>query len=336
MFDQIRTITAHRSRRGFIAAVGVGACLAVSAGALAAGFPERPVRIVVPFTPGAAADIAVRLLQPLLQERLGQPVVIDYKSGAGGALAFQEVVRAVPDGHTILMGPTNNFVIDPYIRPGQGIDPLVALTPIVKVAEVPAVLFVSKDLGVKDWAGFKAKATAPQARLNYGSPGNGTTPHLSMVLLGKTINAPMTHIPYRGSQPVILALLANEVQAYMGLYQPLAQFVERDRIRAIAVVADQRLAALPNVPTVAEAGVPPVLANNWFALAAPAKTPPAVVAQLAREIQAILKRPEVRAKFEAQGFAVSGVAGDALKADLQKEAARWRELIVSEGLAEKP
>lgn len=335
-FGFLKGLHAAVQRRGFASAAAAATCLVLSAGAIAATFPERPVRIIVPFTPGAAADITVRLIQPLLQERLGQSVVIDYKSGAGGALAVAEVARAVPDGHTILLGPTNNFVIDQYMRSGPGIDPLTALTPIVKIAEVPAVLFVSKELGVKDWAGFKAKATAPQARLNYGSPGNGTTPHLSMLLLGKTIQAPMTHVPYRGGQPAIQALLANDVQLYMGLYQPLAQFVDTDRVRAIAVVASQRLPNFPNVPTVAEAGVPAVLANNWFAMAAPAKTPPAVVAQLAREIQAILKTPEVRAKFEAQGFVVSGVAGPQLKADFQQEAARWRDLITSEGLVEKP
>lgn len=345
MFEESRTSRAlgtvkvkggQLQRRSFLAAVAAAASLSLPGVAIAAGFPARPVRIIVPFTPGAAADIAVRLLQPLLQERLGQSVVIDYKSGAGGALAVAEVARAAPDGHTILMGPTNNFVIDPFLRPGRGVDPLTALTPIVKVVEVPAVLFVSKDLGVRDWTGLKAKVTAPQARLNYGTPGNGTTPHLSMLLLGKALNAPMTHVPYRGAQPVIQALLANEVQLYMGLYQPLAQFVEADRVRPIAVVASQRLPGLPNVPTVTEAGMPPVLSNNWFAMAAPAKTPPTAIAHIAREVQAILKSPDVRAKFEAQGFMVSGVAGEQLKADVQREAARWRDLIASEGLVEKP
>ncbi len=303
--------------------------------ALAGPYPDKPIRILVPFTPGAAADISIRLMQPLLEKRLGQPLVIDYKSGAGGAIAAQEVTRADPDGYTLLLGSTNNFVIDQFVQPRGGFDPLSALVPVVKIVEVPAVLFASKDLQVRNWSELKAKATAPGAGLNFGSPGLGTTPHLSMLLLSRTMGADMTHVPYRGSQPAIQALIANDIQLYLGNYQPLLQFLGQDRVRAIAVVADQRLPALPDVPTAKEAGLPPVLANNWFALAAPKNTPPAVLSRLSEEIFAVLQTPELRSKYVEQGFAVSGVAGQKLRDDLANEAKRWRDLVAKEGLKGK-
>ncbi len=301
----------------------------------AAPFPEKPVRIVVPFTPGAAADISLRLIQGALEKRLGQTVVIDYKSGAGGAIAGQEVARSKPDGYTLLLGATNSFAIDQFMQPREGFDPLRSLVPVVKVAEVPAVLFASKGLNVQSWAALRAKATAPDARINFGSPGVGTTPHLSMLLLAQSINAEFTHIPFRGSQPAIQSLLGNDIQLYMGGFQPLVPFIRDGRVTAIAVVASKRLAALPDVPTTAEAGLPGVLVNNWFALAAPRETPPQVVETLARAVREVLSMPEIRAKYEDSGLLVSGRDGAPLRAEITQEADRWRDLVNRKGLASK-
>lgn len=298
-------------------------------------YPERPVRILVPFTPGAAADISLRLMQPTLEKRLGQSIVIDYKSGAGGAIAGQEVARAKPDGYTLLLGATNSFVIDQFMQPRAGFDPLQAFTPVIKIAEVPAVLFASKGMDVKSWSEFRAKATAPGARINFGSPGLGTTPHLSVLLLAQSIGADFTHIPYRGAQPAIQSLLTNDTQLYMGNYQPLAAFIRDGRVSALAVVADKRVPTLPDVPTVQEAGMPPVLANNWFALAAPRDTPAQVVSTLAKAIGEVLAMPEMRARYAESGFAVSGREGAALRAELTQEAERWRDLVAKKGLARK-
>lgn len=298
-------------------------------------YPAKPIRIVVPFTPGAAADISLRLIQPTLEKRLGQSIVVDYKSGAGGAIASQEVARSKPDGYTLLLGASNNFVIDQFIQPREGFDPLRSLAPVIKVAEVPAVLFASKGLNVPSWSALRAKAAEPDAHINFGSPGVGTTPHLSMLLLAQSIGAEFTHIPFRGSQPAVQSILGNEIQLYMGSFQPLAPFLKEGRVVALAVVANKRLQALPNVPTVAEAGVPAVLANNWFALAAPRETPPQILATLARAVGEVLARPEIRAKYEENGLLASGREGAPLRAEMTQEADRWRELVARKGLNNK-
>ena len=305
-----------------------------SASASAQGFPDRPIRIVVPYTPGAAADLSIRLMQPALEKQLGQPLVIDYKAGAGGAIAAQEVARARPDGHTLLLGATNTFVIDPYMRPRPD-DPQASLVPLVKIAEVPGVLFAGKSLWARTWKDVEAKVRAPGARVNFGSPGVGTTPHLSLLLLNQTLGADIAHVPFKGSQPAIQALVGGDIQLYLGNYQPLEAFVRQDRVVPIAVVAPRRLAGLPDVPTAAEAGVPDVIANNWFALAVPRATPADVSAKLAQEIRAVLERPEVRAKYEENGFDVSGAEGARLRDALQAEATRWRQLVAKEGLVGK-
>lgn len=309
--------------------------MAAATSAHAESYPDRPIRVVIPFTPGAAADLVIRTLQPLLQKQLGQPLVIDYKTGAGGAIAVQEVARAAPDGYTLLMVATNNLVIDQFMQARPTLDPLTALIPIVKLVEVPAVLFASKGMGVRTWAEFKSKAMAPGTQINFSSPGIGTTPHLSSLLLGKEIGVNFTHIPYRGGQAAIQALLADDVQFYMGNFRPLAQFVEQGRATALAVVSPQRLAGLPDVPTTGEAGIPNVVTNNWFALVAPSGTPDPIVRRILAEVQVALDAPDIRKKFVDSGFAVSGVGGQVFLSELDAETRKWRALIASEKLARK-
>lgn len=295
-----------------------------------AAWPERPIRIVLPYTPGAATDLSIRLLQPSMQKTLGQPVIIDYKPGAGGDLAVQEVSRAQPDGYTLLLAATNSFVIDPHLRHGP-VDPRETLVPIVKTVEVPAVLFASQNMKVKDWAGVERKLKSGE-HLNFGSPGVGTTPHLSMLLLSKTLGVDITHVPFKGSQAAIQALVGGDIQLYMGNFQPLQPFIATQRVVPIAVVSKERLAGLPNVPTTAEAKVPPVLENNWFAVAAPKGTPSEALSRLEQAFLTALKEPDVRTRLEQQGFTVSGSHGDALRQALSAESAKWAELIKKEGI----
>lgn len=304
--------------------------------AAVAAYPDKPIRVVMPYTPGAASDLTIRLMQPALEKQLGQSLIIDYKPGAGGAIAASDVARARPDGYTLLLAATNSFVIDQFLNPREGYDPLVQFEPVIKLNEVPAVLFASQGLGVATWAELKTKAIAPGAELNLGSPGIGTTPHLSTLLLNDAIGAHIVHAPFRGSAPAIQALVANDVQVYLGNYQPLLPYLQDGRVRAIAVQAEHRLPGLPDVPTSTEAGMPPVIANNWFALAMPAGTPGDIVTRFAEAVQKVMQDPELQKSYAERGFILSGTAGAALRDELQAEAAKWRQIIAKAGLKAVP
>lgn len=169
--------------------------------AASAQYPEQPIRVVLPYAPGAAGDIALRQIQPLLEKRLGQPVVVDYKTGAGGNIGMQDVARAKPDGYTLVLGATNNFVINQYLYRKLGFDPLADLEPVGKLADVPAFVYVSTQVPAADYEQFANYARSHAGKMNYGSPGMGTTPHLSAYRLSKAMGADMTHIAYRGSAP---------------------------------------------------------------------------------------------------------------------------------------
>src|SRR5690606_15207362 len=223
----------------------------VSAPAYAA-YPDQPVRIVLPYAPSAAGDIVMRILQPLLSEELGQPVVIEYKSGAGGNIGSQAVARAAPDGYTLVLGATNNFVINQYLYKDMGYDPLTDFEPIGKVVDVPAFIYLNTQVPAKDFAQFRDYAKAHPGELNYGTPGAGTTPALSGWLLSEAVQGDLVAIQYRGSGPGVQALLANEIQVYIGGYGIASSYLSTGKIIPLAVAAAQRFDALPDVPTTAE------------------------------------------------------------------------------------
>lgn len=292
-----------------------------------AAYPDKPVHVVMPYTPGGATDLTIRLMQPALEKELGQSLIVEYKPGAGGAIATSQVARAKPDGYTILLAATNSFVIDQFLNPREGHDPLKDFEPVIKLTEVPAVLFSSKKSNITDWPGLKAKATAPDAQLNLGTPGIGTTPHLSLVRLNDAIGADIVHAPFRGAAPAIQALVADDVQLYLGNYQPVLAYLQEGRVHAIAVKAAHRLPGIPDVPTMEEAGIPPVFANNWFALAMPAGTPQDVVTRFAQAVEKVMQDPALQKAYAERGLEWSGVAGQALRDDLKAEAATWKAII---------
>lgn len=308
------------------------ACLAlIGCGPAAAAYPERPIRIIVPYAPGAAGDIAIRQIQPELEKRMGHPLVIDYRSGAGGNIGTQEAVRALPDGYTLVLGATNNFVINQFLFRRLGFDPLTDLLPIAKLAEVPPVIWISAPTPAASFQDFARYTRSHPGQLNYGSPGAGTTPHLSAYMLSEALHARMTHVPYRGSAPGIQALLANEIQVYLGGYSIAAPFLATGKIRALAVASPERLTAMPDVPTTAEAGAPGVVLGNWWALAAPKGTDPSIVSFVAAQVRAVLQLPEVRRRYAALGFVPGRGTPAELAAELKDEARRWEGIVRQSG-----
>lgn len=300
--------------------------------AASAQYPEHPIRVVLPYAPGAAGDIALRQIQPLLEKRLGQPVVVDYKTGAGGNIGMQDVARAKPDGYTLVLGAANNFVINQFLYRKLGFDPLTDLEPVGKLADVPAFVYVSADVPAADWPQFQAYARAQAGKLNYGSPGMGTTPHLSAYRLSKAMGANMTHIAYRGAAPAVQALLANEIQLYIGGYSIAAAYVPQGKVRALAVAAPQRFAALPGVPTAKEAGLPDAVQGNWWGFAAPKGAPADRVARFAEALHDVLGLPEVQQAYLASGFVPGQDSPATFGAAWREEAKQWEAVVHESGV----
>ena len=297
-----------------------------------AEYPEHPIRVVLPYAPGAAGDIAMRQIQPMLEKRLGQPVVVDYKTGAGGNIGMQDVARAKPDGYTLVLGATNNFVINQFLYRKLGFDPLADLEPVGKLADVPAFIYIGAQVPATDYRQFEQYARAQAGKLNYGSPGMGTTPHLSAYRLSQAMGANMTHIAYRGSAPGVQALLANEVQLYIGGYGVAAAYLPQGKVRALAVAAPERFAGLPDVPTAAQAGMPDAVQGNWWGFAAPKGTPADRIARFAGALHEVLALPEVRQAYLASGFVPAQDSPSAFGAAWRNEAKQWEAVVRESGV----
>jgi tripartite-type tricarboxylate transporter receptor subunit TctC len=240
-------------------------------------FPERVVTIVYPYAAGGAGDVVLRAMQPTLEKELGRSVIIEARPGGGGNLGAQTVLSSKPDGYTLMLGATNNFVINQFLFKNLTIDPLKAFSLITRPAIVPSVFYTNPSVPARTLKEFIAYAKANPGKLNYASPGVGTTPHLSIERLKIIAGIDLVHVPYRGAPPAMQALLTNEVQLYLAGYGIGRAFAEQGKVRMLAVGSEQRLAAIPDVPTAIESGLPGYVATNWWGLAAPAGTPADVI-----------------------------------------------------------
>lgn len=310
------------------------ACVSLCAASwqAAAAWPDQPVRIVVPFGAGAMGDNLARLLAEPLQKELGTSVIVDNRPGAGGNIGANAVANAEPDGYTLMMAATNNLVLNQFLYSNLGYDPLQKFEPVIMVADVPAVIFVDGDLPVNTFAEFRELARSKPGMYNYSSPGAGTTPHLSAQAISDAYGMGMVHVPYGGAGQAVQALLAGDVQFYMGGAGLGAAHVKAGKIKALGVAANQRVSALPEVPTFTEAGLDAVLANNWWALAAPAGTPASVINQLNAAVQKALATPEIQQRFDNFGvIAVGGSPAD-MRAILERDAAFWAKAVKEAGV----
>lgn len=296
-----------------------------------AAWPERPIKVVIPYAPGAAGDILIRFMQPALQERLGQPIVVENRPGAGGNIGTQEVVRAKPDGYTFVLGATNNFVINQFMYRSMSFNPLEALAPVTKLMTAPSVLFVNASVPSGSYAEFSRYAQANPGKLNYGSPGTGTTPHLSAWALSEFMGAKMAHIPYKGAAPGVQALMGNEVQLFLVGYGVAAGQLASGKIKALAVAHNERLQAAPEIPTVREAGLPNVILSNWWGVAAPKGTDSAVIGRIATEFKRVLDLPTTQAFLARQGFVGVGNTPDQFSRELSAEALEWEAVVKKAG-----
>jgi tripartite-type tricarboxylate transporter receptor subunit TctC len=316
------------NRRALLVALGA---LLFGGTATAQDYPSRPVKIVVPFPAGGSNDIIARILAQKLNERTGQPFLIENRGGAGGNIGSDAVATSEADGYTLLLTAPPPLTINAALYKNLPYDPAKAFAPISLVASVPIVLAVHPSVEANNVGELIALAKAKPGTLNFGSSGNGSTNHLAGELLKSMTGINIVHLPYRGAAPAMNDLIAGHIPMMFDNIPAVLPQVQGKAIKAIAVAGAKRAAALPDVPTVAESGVPGFEASAWFGLVAPAKTPAPVLAKLASEVEAILKMPDVQKRFTELGAEPGSISGAAFGRFLAEETTKWTKIIQSSG-----
>jgi tripartite-type tricarboxylate transporter receptor subunit TctC len=289
-------------------------------------YPERPVTIVVPFAPGGANDVVVRIIQQPLSETLGQPVIVENRGGAGGNIGFGAVARAQPDGYTLLLAP-NSFAVNVSLYDKVPYDPFRDFEPVAEISFFPVMFAVRPDMGVNTLQELIARAKATPGSLNYSTPGPGTLPHLATELLKLRTGIDMVHIPYAGAAPAAHALIGRTVDVgTMSITVAMPQ-IKAGTLKGLAVTGAQRWPDLPDTPTVQEAGVPSSVSETWQGVLVPAGTPKEVIDRLAKALIEIAQRPDVREKLRNAGFAATGRGPDAFAKRIAEDVPKWKEVI---------
>jgi len=296
-------------------------------------FPDRPITVINTNAAGNTGDIAFRIIQPILEKKLGQRVVLINKPGASGEIAVGEVARSTPDGYTLLLAPNNNYVTNQFILPGGKANPLDAIDPITTISSGYSVIVVPATMKVANLKEFKALAEEEPGKLNYASPGIGTTPHLAGAAFAKLANVKMVHVAYKGSPAVMEALMRGDVQLYFSVLSAVKGYVSAEKLKALAVAAPQRLDALPGVPTTAEAGFPSLISSSWWALAAPKGTDPKKLETITEAVQFAFRDAAVLQRFNQLDIGSGGLASKELKDQIKQETHFWKDVISSLGLS---
>lgn len=317
------------SRRAVLG--GAAALLAATQARAQAGFPARPVKLIVPFPPGGGSDFIARGIQAPLGERLKQPLVIENLGGAGGSLGAGVAAKAAPDGYTVLMGSVASHAIAPAVYPKLPYDPLKDFVPVAAVGSMPHILVVHPSLGVNSLRELIALARAKPNEINFASAGNGSLSHLSIELIKLMAGVQMQHVPYKGSGPASADVASGHVKV---LFESLAGGVGLARagtVRPLGVSSPKRSPAMPDVPTLAESGLPGFEVLNWFGMFAPAGTPAAVVQRLSADISDTVALPAIARQFQANGAEPMNMSRDAFAAYVRDEQAKWAKVVRESG-----
>ena len=302
--------------------------------AVAQEYPDRPITWIVPFPPGGSADLGARAVAKVLGRKLGQPVIVDNKAGAGGIIGTEFVAQAKPDGYTMLYGAASALAGNPTLVKGLSYDTIKSFAAIHGVAMSPIIVATNASKPYKSFAELIAFAKQNPGKLNFSSPGIGTAHHLAGELIGVVTGAQMTHVPYKGSAPAIIDGLSGTIDVMMDNFVPLKAHIASGKIRALAISAPQRLRLLPDVPTTVELGYPDVILASWTTAVVPAGTPQPIVDKLADAFSEALKDPSVVTYFdEAGAIIMNGVSKDKLTAFYKAEIAKFRMLIERSGAA---
>ena len=311
--------------------------LVAMAALLAAGaasgqeYPERPVRLIVPFPPGGPTDVVARVVAEGLRPALGQQVVVENRPGAGGSIGSAAVATAPPDGYTLLLASTSTLAINPALYNKLPYDPA-ALEPVAVLASSPLVLVVNPSVPAKSVAEFVASAKASPGKMNYGSAGLGTTTHLAAEMFKAATGTDIVHVPFRGGGPALTAVLAGDVQLTFEVVSVVLPFVRDGKMRPLVVTGEERHPEFPDLPTMAENGHAGFNATSWFGIVAPAGTPQAILDRLNRDLNGVLKRPAMQDTFGKLGLKALGGDRKSFADRLVADSARWGGIVKATGV----
>jgi tripartite-type tricarboxylate transporter receptor subunit TctC len=300
--------------------------LPFAAAAQAPEWPSRPVRFIVPYPPGGPTDIMGRIVAQAVQGPLGQPFVVENRAGANGLIGSEQAARAAPDGTTFLVNASAHVIV-PHLTPNMPIDVLADFVPVTNIAAVPLWLVVNPALPVRSVAEFIAYARANPGRISYASSSSGGATHLAGELFKQMTGTDMVHVPYRGSGPAVQDLIAGNVQAMFDSVPSSAASARDGRLRALAVTTKNRIAPFPDLPTIAEAGVPGYEISTWYGIWAPVRTPPAIINRLQQAVAAAARNPETRARFDALGAEPVADSPEDYARFVRAEYDRWGKLV---------
>jgi tripartite-type tricarboxylate transporter receptor subunit TctC len=319
------------ARRALLRAGG-GAALATVAGATRAQeYPAKPVRVIVPFAAGGGGDILARLMLSRVGRELGQPMVFENVAGAGGNIGAQNATRAAPDGYTLLYGTNGTHAINHTLYPNAGFDPVKDFEPVAPLSRIAAIVVVRPGLQVGSMRELLAALKAAPGRYTFASAGNGTTSHLAGEILKSRAGVSMVHIPYRGGAPAMVDLIAGNVDLMIEVMPNAVPQVKAGRVRALAVTTKARSAAVPDVPTIDESGVPGFDVSAWDALFAPARTPAPIVARLNEATRRALADPELQAALVSRGAEAAPGSSEDLRRFVASEVERWGQAVKRSG-----
>jgi tripartite-type tricarboxylate transporter receptor subunit TctC len=328
-----------RARENMNMRAGLGLALiagfVMTGGSAAQDYPSRSIKLIVPFPAGGPADTIGRVVGDKMGAILGQTVVIDNRGGAGGAVGTNAVAKAEPDGYTIGISSAGALAISVSLQESVAYDPLKDLQPLTLVARVPELLVVGKAVPVRSLAELLALAKSKPGSLNFASSGPGSMPHLAGELLKRHAAIDIVHVPYRGAAPAVNDLLGGHVQMMFMDIAILLPHVQSGAVHAIAIGSKERAAALPDLPTTAELGLPQVEADNWYGMVAPPRTPPAIVVKLTAAIVESLRSADVKEKLATQGAVAAGNSPEEFGAYLKSEIAKWGEVVKGAHIKEK-
>lgn len=319
------------TRHTFVAATLL-ACTSWFPAVAEVGYPSKPIRIVVPFTPGGSPDVLARTLGQKITEATGAAVVVENIAGAGGTIGADRVAKASPDGYTLLMGHVGTLAVAPSVYPHLPYDPVKSFTPVAWVARVPNVMAVHPSLPVKNVAELVSYLKANPGKVNYGSGGNGSAAHLATEYFKLATQTFVVHVPYRGTVPSVTDAVAGQIQMVFTGAPAIIPMVKAGKLRAIAVSSPKRMESMPDIPTLAESGVKGLEgfeADQWYGLVAPAGTPVDVVKKLNQVVNASLAMPEIAARLKSEGAMATPTSPEVFGQLIQSEIKRWKPVVTN-------
>jgi tripartite-type tricarboxylate transporter receptor subunit TctC len=305
----------------------IALALAAVGEAHAQAYPTHPVRIIVAFPPGGGTDIVARIVSPRLTEMWGQQVIVENRAGASGVIGTEAAARSAPDGHTLFMATMGNVTVNQHLYPKMPVDPLRDLAPLSQVVAVHFVMVAHPSLPARNVKELIALARSKPGQINYSSSGPGGAPHLGMELFKSLAKVNLVHIPYKGSGPSFADLIGGQVSLTSDSLVQALPYIRAERLRALGVLGAKRSPLLPDVPTIAESGVPAYELTNWFGLLVPAGTPRELITRINGAVVKVLQQPEVRERLVAMGADVVGSSPEEFGRFMQAESTKWAKVV---------